>query len=176
MQVPARGPVPVSALEPVAVNRYLPAAVEMLQQTADPALELMCSITSALRLYPQTSTAPGLNPYHVALTDVTVSSSAIQGHVARIAEGERSPQLQQTMVYDTMSWPLLQAEMEHNWDLYRQSLGQVLGALPRAVNNWNRQISQGYCQANEAIQSAIGPQQFRQLVPTVWPTIGMNRF
>jgi hypothetical protein len=176
MQAPMPRPVTVSALQPAAVTRHLPAAVQTLRSTCDPALEMMCSVTSAFRLYPQTSTAPGLNPYHVALTDVTVSSAALQGHVARIAEGEASPQLQQAIVYDTMSWPMLQSEMMHNWDLYRQCLGQTLGPMPRFVDSWNQQITQGYREASRAVQAAIGPDQFRTLVPTVWAPMGMNRF
>lgn len=172
MQVPVR----VAPLQAPALTQFLPMAAQSLHQMADPPLELMCSITSALRLYPQTSTAPGLNPYHIALTDVTYSSAALQGHVARAAEGESSPQLQQAMVYDTISWPMIQSEMMHNWDLYERYAGDELGALPRHVVRWNSQIDQGYRQAANAVQRAIGPQDFRALVPTVWAPAGMNRF
>lgn len=103
MQAPMQAPVRVAPLQAPALTQYLPMVTRTLQQMADPPLELMCSITTALRLYPETSTAPGLNPYHVALTDVTYSSAATQGHVARAVEGEASPRLQQAMVYDAVS-------------------------------------------------------------------------
>jgi hypothetical protein len=176
MQALMQGPVTVSAMRPDAAAQYLPAAVQTMRGVANPPLELMCSITSALRLYPETQTVPGLNPFHLALTDVTVSSTALQGHIARIAKGETDPQLQQALVYDSMSWPLFQTEMMHNWDLYQRSAGDVLGTLPQAVDAWNQQIAQGYRQTQGAVRAAIGPQQFRALVPTVWATMGMNRF
>lgn len=176
MHVPMRGPVMVSAMQPAAAAQYLPAAWVALRGMADPPLELMCSITTALRLYPETATSPGLNPYHVALTDVTVSSAALQGHIARALAGDASPQLQQAMVSDIMSWPLFQTDMMHNWNLYQQSRGAALGILPSFVEAWNRQTAAGYRQTLGAVRAALDPVQFHSLVPTVWAPVGMNRF
>lgn len=71
---------------------------------------------------------------------------------------------------------MIQTEMMQNWDLYRRYAGESLGPLPHYVEQWNGQIQQGYRQAANALQRAIGPQDFRALVPTVWAPVGANRF